>query len=130
MWMNSISDSIGTETGKPLVRLLTQRGVIAFLVCTFTTAAFSATPQPTATASMTTAAATSPLPATVPSTPAAAPKNPTEPKKYTVPLTIEQIRANLPPSTAERFEFLRRQRKVTLEAIDEMGSQVKALTAS
>jgi len=46
------------------------------------------------------------------------------------PLTIDQIRANLPATSAERFEFLRRQRKITLEAIDEASSQLKSLTTS
>jgi chromosome segregation ATPase len=44
------------------------------------------------------------------------------------PLTIEQIRANLPSAPADRFEFLRRQRKITLEAIAEASSQLTALT--
>jgi DNA repair exonuclease SbcCD ATPase subunit len=46
------------------------------------------------------------------------------------PLTIDQIRANLPATPADRFEFLRRQRKITLEALDESSSQLKSLTAS
>jgi Mg2+ and Co2+ transporter CorA len=45
------------------------------------------------------------------------------------PLTIEQIRANLPATPADRFEFLRRQRKITLEAISEASSQTTALSA-
>jgi cation transport ATPase len=57
-----------------------------------------------------------------------APRPTAESKKGTVPLTIEQIRLNLPAATAERFEFLRRQRKITLEAIDETTSQLKTLT--
>lgn len=47
-----------------------------------------------------------------------------------VPLTIVQIRTNLPAAPAERFEFLRRQRKSTLDAIDEASSQLKTLTTS
>ncbi len=43
------------------------------------------------------------------------------------PLSIEQIRANLPSPPAERFEFLRRQRKITLDAIGEASSQLTAL---
>jgi len=50
--------------------------------------------------------------------------------KKTTPLTIEQIRTNLPQVPAERFEFLRRQRKVTLEAIDESASQAKTIATS
>lgn len=46
------------------------------------------------------------------------------------PLTIVQIRQNLPVLPADRFEFLRRQRKVTLEAINAASSQLQALTAS
>ena len=45
------------------------------------------------------------------------------------PLTIDQIRTNLPSASTERFEFLRRQRKITLEAIEEASTQVKTLTA-
>jgi len=48
----------------------------------------------------------------------------------TVPLTIEQIRTNLPLTPAAQFEFLRRQRKITLEAIDEASTQLKALATS
>jgi hypothetical protein len=49
----------------------------------------------------------------------------------TVPLTIDQIRSNLTLlQSADRFEFLRHQRTVTLEAIDEAAAEVKTLTAS
>jgi hypothetical protein len=46
------------------------------------------------------------------------------------PLTIDQIRANLPSTPADKFEFLRRQRKVTLEALDEASTQLKTVTAN
>ena len=52
------------------------------------------------------------------------------PTTVIAPLTIEQIRANLPAAPAERFEFIRRQRKNTLEAMDEASTQLKALSTS
>ena len=51
-------------------------------------------------------------------------------QKSTTPLTTEQIRSNLPADLADKVEFLRRQRKVTLEAIDETTAQLKTLTSS
>jgi hypothetical protein len=42
---------------------------------------------------------------------------PAKPPPSLAPLTIDQIRANLPATVAERFEFLRNQRKTTLDAI-------------
>ena len=51
-------------------------------------------------------------------------------QKTTTPLTTEQIRSNLPVDLADKVEFLRRQRKITLEAIDEITSQLKTLTSS
>lgn len=44
-------------------------------------------------------------------------QTPGKPAPSLAPLTIEQIRANLPTTVAERFEFLRNQRKTTLDAI-------------
>lgn len=71
------------------------------------------------------AAGSEPVPsATVKATPV-----PTQ-KSSSVPLTTEQIRSNLPTALADKVEFLRRQRKVTLEAIDEITSQLKALTSN
>lgn len=43
------------------------------------------------------------------------------------PLTIEQIRANLPATVAERFEFLRNQRKTTLDAIANSSAALAAV---
>lgn len=43
------------------------------------------------------------------------------------PLTIEQIRANLPATVAERFEFLRNQRKTTLDAISNTSAALATL---
>jgi hypothetical protein len=45
-------------------------------------------------------------------------------------LNIDQIRANLPVAPADRFEFLRRQRKITLEAIEDASLQLKTLTTN
>ncbi len=51
------------------------------------------------------------------------------PSKTITPLTIEQIRANLPTTSADRFEFLRNQRKITLDAIDEASSDLIKVAA-
>ena len=56
--------------------------------------------------------------------------SPVAAQKSTIPLTTEQIRSNLPTALADKVEFLRRQRKVTLEAIDEITSLLKTLTSS
>ena len=39
------------------------------------------------------------------------------------PLDIMQIRSNLPGSPAEKFEYLRRNRKITLDALEEVSSK-------
>jgi soluble cytochrome b562 len=85
----------------------------------------ASTPTPAASPSATMSTAPS---APASTAPPAAPRPTVEGKKGTVPLSIEQIRLNLPAATAERFEFLRRQRKITLEAIDETTSQLRTLT--
>lgn len=64
-------------------------------------------------------------PSPTPTSPTVAPSTTT-----VTPLTIDQIRTNLPATPAARFEFLRLQRKITLEAIDEASSQSKTLTTS
>lgn len=64
-----------------------------------------------------------------PSAQAATPPSPA-PNRMTpsvTPLTMEQIRANLPATAAERFEFLRNQRKVTLEAIGNATNAIAAI---
>jgi hypothetical protein len=83
----------------------------------------ASTPPQAATTSKAAGAAPAPSPPDRTSSAAEAPR-------ATVPLTIEQIRVNLPASPAGQFEFLRRQRKITLEAIDEATSQLKALTST
>src|SRR5438128_7944923 len=45
-------------------------------------------------------------------------------------LNIDQIRANLPVAPADRFEFLRRQRKLNLEAIEDASLQLKTLSTN
>lgn len=54
------------------------------------------------------------------------------PKAYgfSIPLTTEQIRSNIPTtSAADRFEFLRNQRKTTLDAIASVSTQLAATEA-
>ena len=49
---------------------------------------------------------------------------------FSTPLTIEQIRSNIPnTSAADRFEFLRNQRKTTLDAIASVSTQLVAMEA-
>jgi hypothetical protein len=45
------------------------------------------------------------------------------------PLTVEQIRTNLPVAPADKFEFLRNQRKITLDAISNVSSQIVTVDA-
>ena len=54
-------------------------------------------------------------------------ETPGKPAPSLAPLTIEQIRANLPTTVAERFEFLRNQRKTTLDAISNTSTSLATL---
>jgi hypothetical protein len=83
----------------------------------------SGTPNTSRTPAPTSPPQTHTAPAPAANTPAATTK--------AAPLTIEQIRRDFPNTApADRFEYLRRHRKDTLEAIDETALQLKALNAT